>query len=129
MQPGSIGDVEFTVSEQDVFTFGAMTCKREVSFAEHAVMDGMPRLQHTGRKLDTISLPIVIDASRPGSVPFSSRFASLMALAGEGKDVPLVFGSNYIRQWVVLSVNLTATVQHGPVILRGSITLELTEYN
>lgn len=129
MQPGSIGDVEFTVSEQDVFTFKAMSCKREVSFGEHAVMEGIPRLQHTGRKLDTMSLPIVIDTSRPGSVLFADRMSQFVALADKGEDLPLVLGQNYMGQWVINSVSVEATTIHGIYIQRGSMTLELTEYN
>lgn len=129
MKSGSIGDIEFLVSEQDVYTFGGMSHQRQIVHAEHAVLEGIPRLQHTGRKLDTISLPIVIDASRPGATPFKQRMETLKDMAAKGDDVPLVLGTSYVGQFVINSVSVSATTQHGDYIQRGSMTLELTEYN
>lgn len=129
MKSGSIGDVAFETSDRDVFTFRGMSAKREMVFGEHSVLEGIPRLQHTGRKLDTMSLPVVIDASRPKAVPFLQRYNALVVMAGEGEHVPLVLGTSYMGEWVVNSVSLDSTVQHGDCVLCGTITMALTEYN
>lgn len=129
MQPGSIGDITFTVSTRDVFTHRGMDRKRAISFGEHAVMDGMPRLQHTGRKLDTLSLPIVMDSQLKGAVPCEERIASLLDMADTGETQAIVFGSQYFGLWVLTGVDVTARVMHGNRILRADVTLSLTEYN
>ena len=129
MKNGSLGDVEFQTSDKDVFTFGGMSATEEIVYGEHDVIEGTPRLQHTGRKLDTITLPIVIDAMRPGAVPFETRFSQLVAMAVKGEQVPLVLGKQPMGDWVILKVNLEATHQHGNAILGGNLSVELKEYN
>lgn len=129
MQPGSIGSVTFTVSTREVFTYRGFERKRTPSFGEHAVMAGVPRLQHNGRKLDTISFPVVMDCQFKGAVPCEERIDSLLSMADDGEAVPLVLGTAYMGLWVVTEVSVNARIVHGNRILRADVTLNLTEYN
>jgi len=129
MIPGSIGDIEFTVSEKEVFTFKTPNRKRTLSFGEHAVMEGVPRLQHTGRKLDTLSLSIVLDALLSGLHSVNGRLDALMAMAETGEEQALVFGNAYKGEWVILDMEYTATLMVGDAILRADVTVNLSEYN
>lgn len=129
MQIGSLGEIFFEVSMADVFTIRSMDLKRSINFGEHAVMEGVPRLQHTGRKLDSMSLPIVMDAMLPGATPCEERIASLRELAATGKEQPLTFGQTYYGLWVLKDINVTARVMHGDRIFRADVTLELSEYH
>lgn len=129
MKNGSIGDVEFETSANGVFTFGGMSATAEIVFGEHDVIEGVPRLQHTGRRLDTITLPIVIDAMRPGALSFEARYSQLVKLAMQGDDVDLVLGKQYLGRWVIEKVSLGTKIQHGNKIIRGDLSLEIKEYN
>ena len=60
MMQGCIGAIEFSVSPLEVFTWRNMERKRGVRFGEHAVLEGVPRLQRTGRELDTVTLAVVL---------------------------------------------------------------------
>lgn len=129
MKQGCLGDIDFLVSPSDVHTWRNMDLKRSINFGEHAVMEGVPRLQHTGRKLDSMSLPIVMDAMLPGATPCEERIASLRELAEQGEEQALVFGASYQGLWVITAINVTARAMHGARILRADVTLELKEYN
>ena len=129
MHVGSLGEITFEASINDVFTIRSMDLKRSINFGEHAVMEGVPRLQHTGRKLDAMTLPIVMDSMLPGAVPCEQRITSLRELAATGEEQPLTFGQTYYGLWVLKDVNVTARVMHGDRIFRADVTLELSEYN
>lgn len=129
MIQGCIGEIDFVVSEKDVFTWRNMERKTSVRFSEHATLEGVPRLQHTGRELDTVTLAIVIDGGLAGAVPCGKRIEALRELATTGDEQALVFGSTYQGLWVITAVNVTARLMQGERILRADVSLELKEYN
>lgn len=129
MKQGCIGDVAFFVSPSEVHTWRNMERKRSINFGEHAVLEGVPRLQHTGRALDTMTLAVVMDSSLPEATPCGQRIEALRALAATGEEQPLVFGSQYQGEWVITAVSVTARVMQGETILRADVALELKEYN
>ena len=56
MYQGVLGKFPFSVTEIEICTFRDLTRNREYSYAEHKVVSGLPKLQHTGRNLDTVEL-------------------------------------------------------------------------
>ena len=56
---GLYGLFPFTVSDSEVCTFRDLKKSRELVYAEHKTLDGLSRLQYTGRNLDTVSLTIL----------------------------------------------------------------------
>lgn len=129
MIQGCIGEIDFTVSPLEVFTWRNMERKTAIRFGEHAVLEGVPRLQHVGRDLDTVSLAVVVDGGLVGAVPCEERIAALRELAAAGEEQPLVLGASWQGLWVITAVSVTARVMQGGRILRADVTLELKEYN
>lgn len=129
MIQGCIGEIDFTVSPLEVFTWRNMERKTAIRFGEHAVLEGVPRLQHVGRELDAVSLAVVVDGGLAGAVPCEERIAALRELAAAGEEQPLVLGASWQGLWVITAVSVTARVMQGGHILRADVTLELKEYN
>lgn len=60
MYQGLLGAFPFTVSESEVCTFRDLRQSRELNYVEHKTLDGLSRLQHTGRSLDPVSFSVLI---------------------------------------------------------------------
>ena len=58
MYQGVLGTFFFTVTDMEVATFRDLKQQREIQFAEHKCVSGLPKVQHTGRNLDTLSLTV-----------------------------------------------------------------------
>ena len=141
MMQGCIGEVEFSVSPLEVFTWRNMERKSAARFGEHVVLEGVPRLQHTGREPDTVTLAVVMDGGQGNNMAGEAargvknipaceqRIETLRELAATGEEQPLVFGAAWQGLWVITAVNVTARVMQGSRILRADVSLELKEYN
>lgn len=141
MIQGCIGAIEFSVSPLEVFTWRNMERKSAARFGEHAVLEGVPRLQHTGRELDTVTLAVMMDGGLANNMAgelargvkkiptCEQRIAALRELAATGEEQPLVFGAAWQGLWVITAVSVTARVMQGSRILRADVSLELKEYN
>ena len=57
---GLIAFFPFTVTEAMVATFRDLKRSRNIVYAEHKVVSGLPKIEHTGRELDTVSLQIIV---------------------------------------------------------------------
>lgn len=129
MSIGSIGDVIFKVSGNDLFTFNGLTRSKSEAYAEHRVLRGKPRVQHVAGNLDTLSLQVVLETSRGETESVDSRIEKIHAMVSAAKEIPLVFGLRYWGLWVLKS----ATTQHknvqNGITLSARMALELTEYN
>lgn len=128
MYQGLFGAFPFTVSESEVCTFRDFKQSREMQFAEHKTLDGLGRLQHTGRGLDPLSLTVII-------VPFSGvstielRLRALDLLARTGNELPLVIGLKYHGLHVLKSYEIARKQLHYGVCLSCEVSLSLLEYN
>lgn len=129
MHIGSIGPVVFHVSNEELFTFRGLERSRSISFPAHQVMGGRPRLQHTGRELDTLSLSILLVHQAEALQTPDARIRLLLKLMNRGEQLALVFGVNYWGLWVINSARVSHREFHGGLTLRGSVDLNLTEYN
>lgn len=125
---GLYGAFPFTVSEIEVCTFKEIKQTREKVYAEHKALDGLPRLQLTGRNLDSVSLNILV-APANGLSTVELRLRALEALSLLGTELPLVIGLKYYGMYALKSYDITRRKVHYGVCLAADVTLNLQEYN
>ena len=126
---GSLGPVIFQVDHQHINTFKDLSRKRTVKNAKHDVLEGLPRLQHTGRDLDAITLTVVLERMRNYDHNPDTNIAALLALAAAGEEVPLVLGANYFSLWFLETVDVSHKMYHRGLTWRATVNLSLVEYN
>jgi phage protein U len=129
MIPGSLGPVIFSVNNDDLFTFKGLERTRSAVFAAHQVMGGKPRLQHTGSELDAVRFTILLERFENAPQSVDARIRALLDLTDAGEQLPLVFGKNYWGLWVIERAQVHHKIFHGGLTLRGSMDLDLKEYN
>ena len=125
---GLYGSIMFTVSEKDVCTFRDLKESRELVYAEHKALDGLPRLQYGGRNLDTFSFSVVM-AHLADVSTVEARLRLLKLTASTGLEMPLVIGLKYHGLYVLKSYEITRKHVHFGVCLFAEVTLSLQEYN
>lgn len=128
MYQGLFGVFPFLVSDSDVCTFRDFRQSRELQFAEHKTLDGLGRLQHTGRTLDPVSLSVLI-APLNGVYTVELRLRGLDALSKKGEELPLVIGLKYHDLYVLKSYDIARKNTHFGVTMSAEIALSLLEYN
>ena len=128
MYQGLFGVFPFTVSDSEVCTFRDFRESREIQFAEHRTLDGLGRLQHTGRSLDPVSLTVII-VPLSGVSTIEWRLRALSLIAKAGKQLPLVIGLKYHGLYVLKSYEITRRQIHFGVCLSCEAALSLLEYN
>lgn len=128
MYQGLLGAFPFTVSESEVCTFRDLKQSRELNYVEHKTLDGLSRLQHTGRSLDPISFSVLI-VPLAGFSTVELRLAALNALARSGSEMPLVIGLKYHGLHVLKSYEISRRQVHFGVCLSAEVNLSLLEYN
>lgn len=128
MYQGLFGVFPFTVSESDICTFRDFRQSRELQFAEHKTLDGLSRLQHTGRSLDPVSLTVII-APLNGVYTVEPRLRALDLLSRTGVELPLVIGLKYHGLYVLKSYEITRKQIHYGVCMSAGVSLSLQEYN
>ena len=121
MYQGVLGTFFFTVSDFEVATFRDLKQQREIQFAEHKCVSGLPKMQHTGRNLDTLSLTVQLFPLTPLALTVDMRIDALRELAVLGEEVPLLY--------VLKSVEVQHRIFHNGVTMSAEIALNLTEYN
>lgn len=125
---GLYGVFPFTVTEIEVCTFRDFKMSRELTYVEHKCLDGLARLQHTGRNLDTASLNVqIVPLGVLSTVEL--RLRALQALSLLGTELPLVIGLKYHGMFVLKSYEVLRKQIHYGVCLAAEVTLNLLEYN
>ena len=112
MYQGVLGTVFFTVTDAEVATFRDLKQQREIQFAEHKCVSGLPKVQHTGRNLDTLSLTVQLFPLTPLALTVDMRIDALRELAVLGEEVPLVLGLTYYGLYVLKSVEVQHRIFH-----------------
>lgn len=125
---GLYGVFPFTVSDSEVCTFRTLKESRELVYAEHKALDGLSRLQHTGRNLDSISLDVLV-APANGLATVEPRLMALQALSLLSTELPLIIGLKYYGMYVLKSYEINRRQVHYGVCLAADVTLNLQEYN
>lgn len=125
---GLYGVFPFTVSDSEVCTFRDLKKSRELVYAEHKALDGLSRLQHTGRNLDKVSLTVqIVPLGAVSTV--DARLLALEALSLLGTELPLVIGLKYYGMFALISYEILRKTVHYGVCLAAEVTLNLKEYN
>lgn len=125
---GLYGLFPFTVSDSEVCTFRDLKRSRELVYAEHKALDGLSRLQHIGRNLDTVSFNVLIVPLGITST-VELRLRALEALSLLGTELPLVIGLKYYGMFCLKSYEILRKTVHYGVCLAAEVTLNLQEYN
>lgn len=129
MYQGVLGTFFFTVTEAEVATFRDLKQQREIVFAEHKCVAGLPKLQHTGRNLDALTLTVQVVPLTPFALTVDMRINALRETAVLGEEVPLVLGLTYYGLYVLKSMEVQHRIFHNGVTLSAEIALSLQEYN
>lgn len=125
---GLYGVFPFTVSDSEVCTFRDLKRSRELVYAENKALDGLSRLQYTGRNLDTVSLNIqIVPLGTTSTVELRLRLLEAMSLLGA--ELPLVIGLKYYGMFCLKSYEILRKKIHYGVCLAAEVTLNLQEYN
>ncbi|WP_288956931.1 phage tail protein [uncultured Desulfovibrio sp.] len=128
MYQGLLGAFPFTVSELEVCTFRDLKVTREQVYAEHKTLAGLPKLQHTGRNLDPLSLAVqIVPLTAVSTVGL--RLCALAAVAESGDELALVIGLKYYGLFVLKSYEITHRQLHHGVTLAAEVQLSLMEYH
>lgn len=128
MYQGLFGVFPFTVSEADICTFRDFRQSRELQYVEHKTLDGLGRLQHTGRSLDPVSLNVLI-APLNGIYTVEARLRALDIISRAGRELPLVIGLKYHGLHILKSYEITRRQIHFGVCMSAEVSLSLQEYN
>ena len=107
MVAGSLGSVTFRVGYDQIRTFRDLSRKRAAKHAKHDVLEGRPRLQHTGRDLDALTLTVVLERMSAYDTSPDQGIDDLLEIVETGDEVPLVLGDKYFAKWFLenLTVN------------------------
>ena len=129
MAIGSLGDVAFEVSSENVRTFSDLQIQRKANYAEHAIHGKKGLLEFTGLAPLTASMKIDLLASL-GVVP-KDELAALVEILTKHEAVPFILdgepqGDNL---WVLESMSESyPVINNKGEIISVSVTLNLKEY-
>lgn len=126
---GSIGPVEFTVSESEVKTFSEMNFTHKASFASHKIIARNELIEFTGIDASSCSLRIVLSADRGNDV--HNDIESLKELLTSHQAAPFTLGGNVMGSglWVIETMNIgLQRVDAYGNILMADISLTLKEF-
>ena len=125
---GSIGPVEFTVSESEVKTFSDMDFTHKASFASHKILSRNELIEFTGIDASTCSLRITLSTDRGNDV--QNDIDSLKEILTSHYAAPFTLGGNVMGSglWVIenMTIGLEKVDSWGN-ILTANITLSLKE--
>lgn len=118
-----LGEIEF-----ELFNHPTLFEERtSADFAEHALIQGKPRLEFVGEGLDELQLELQLHAALVDPEAQIRRFKTAKA---ERKPLPLVLGSgDYRGVYLITQVDtrVTRTDGHGRIVAAG-VSLSLREY-
>ena len=122
-QHAILGDIPF-----DLITyFSGVEEKYAAEFAEHALIEGKPRLQWTGNKLDEQSWSIVLHA---GFCDPNHELQKLKGVLARHEALPLIYANGDYKGWFVpteLSITSHQTMRDGTIVWIDA-KLTLREY-
>ncbi len=126
---GLLGTYPFTVTEKMVNTFRDMKRTREIVFPQHKCVSGLPKIEHTGRELDTIHLQVKIHPIIADALSVDARILLLRTMAQIGQEWPLVLGFAWYGFYVIKTVEVLHVVFHNGSTWSANVDLGLLEYN
>lgn len=126
---GTLGEYEFSVSDQAVKNFTDLAFSNSASYAEHKVIGQKSVLEFTGLNASTASISITLDSFQ--GVDPSECITSLYTAMNEHEALAFTLGGDVMGEglWVIenLDEKYTQVSSKGEVI-RAEIDLKLKEY-
>jgi phage protein U len=126
---GSLCDVVFEVSSENVKTFEDLSAQYSAKYAQHDTHGKKGLLEFTGLNPTTMSLKILLSAAL-GVAP-KEEITTLLEMLNAGKAVPFILGGEPQGEglWVIesMSVEHKALSDKGELVL-AEVSLSLTEY-
>lgn len=124
---GTFGSMVFESSGQKVHTFDDFERRGTAAFAEHAVVEGKPRLEFTGDNLDEVSFTVRLDLAQGiDPEPQITRFREIKA-AGEAQT--LIIGGVPLGGFVITSLSEKwRIVDNRGRLTLAALDLSLKEY-
>jgi phage protein U len=118
-----LGSIQFT----PIKGFSERSGTKETNFAQHALIDGKPKLQRIGTNLATIEIGMFLDAS------FCNPQAEIDALNSareNGEILPLIMGNGrFDGNFVIQSVSDTSLHEASDgTLLQAEVSVQLLEY-
>jgi len=105
---GSFGNLVFETSSKKLLTFDNFKRKGFAVFAEHAVLDKKPRLEHTGSGLDEISFTVRLDAAL-GLNP-AEELNKIREVLAKGDEQKLIFNGKVLGDFALTDLDEDWTV-------------------
>jgi phage protein U len=91
-----------TITFQGLKGFESYNTKKEAVYAEHALIEGKPRLQRNGSKLDTITLTFSLHAKYTS---VEGDIGILETYVQDGEVIPFVLGNGiFVGEFVITSI-------------------------
>lgn len=123
---GTLGDVAFTVSASKVLTFQQLQRSGSARYQKHDVISTKPVLEFVGDDLDTITLPIRLDAAL-GVNPLK-EITRLRDYKTNGVRLTLVIGGNVFGDFVIDSISDNwERVDNRGTLLLATVNVSLQE--
>lgn len=126
MQVGSFGPLVFRVSDSEVFTPQDFSRRRTAQFAEHAVVDGLARLQHLGTSLAEIGFKVQLDHT---FTDVQARLDEVDALIDAGEHHALAIAGRRLGRFVLTESAEKAKSMAPGRVLWVELELKFKEYN
>ena len=124
---GSFGNIVFETSTERIRTFDGFSRTGAARFAEHAVIDGKPRLQHTGTDLDEISFSVRLDAGL-GLNP-AEELEKVREILAAGDEQKLILNGKVLGDFVLTSIEEAWTrVDNQGRLITASLNLSLKAF-
>lgn len=126
---GSLGEIEFQVSEHSVHTFQDLTFNHQANFAEHKIINSRGLLEFTGENAQSCSIKIILDSD--WGVNPQEEINKLRDIFEQHQAVPLILAGEVQGRdlWVIDNMNISLTrIGAQGEIFRAELSLSLKEY-
>lgn len=124
-----LGTFFFAVTDAKVVTFCDLKQRQGIQFTKHKCMPGLPKVQHTSRNLDTLSLTAQLFLLTPLVLAVDTRTDALRELTVLGEEVLLMLSLTYYSLYMLRSVETQHRIFHNGVTMSAEVALNLVEYN
>jgi phage protein U len=107
--------------------FASFTSTKEANFAEHALIEGKPRLQRIGDNLENASISVLLDVSFCNP---QSEFDALESARNAGEVLPFIMGDGrFVGSFVIKNLSLTHA-RHSATgeMLQAEVSITLLEF-
>lgn len=126
---GTLGSVEFTVSENKIRTFRDLSFTHSASYAEHKILGRKTLLEFTGINASSCSMKILLDAQF--GVNPAEELQTLYEAMNKHEAIAFTLGGQVMGAglWVIENLNEThSIIGAGGALMQAEVNLSLKEY-